>query len=271
MIAAMPVSLFHSLTALSCLVPACLLPLRSESRRDLAFWAAGGLAFLGAAVLAATLVGGGWVTGLAPTLWVSIATTMLAFGAAAVVSAQSWRVLPLLMPYLFVLGLIATVWLHALGRSLGGADIPSGWLSLHILVGVATYALLTLAAVAALAAFLQERALKLKKPNRLTRQLPSVADAESLSNRVLMISEVVLGLGLLTGVAVEWLEHGRLIVFDHKTLLSILAFLVIGALLLARKFTGIRGRMAARAVLVAYLLLTLAYPGVKFVTDVLLG
>ena len=33
----------------------------------------------------------------------------------------------------------------------------------------------------------------------------------------------------------------------------------------------IRGRRAARIVLLAYLLLTLAYPGVKFVTDVILA
>ncbi len=35
--------------------------------------------------------------------------------------------------------------------------------------------------------------------------------------------------------------------------------------------TGIRGRRAARWALLAYLLLTLAYPGVKFVTDVLMA
>lgn len=270
-IATMPVSLLHSLTALFCLVPASLLVVRAESRRDIAFWAAGGLAFSGSAVLSATLVGNGWVTGLAPALWVSIAATMAAFGAAAVLVRQAWRIFPLLMPYLFILGLIATVWLHAMGRPLAASDLPAGWVGLHILVGVATYALLTLASVAALAAFLQERALKLKKPNRLTRQLPSVADSESLSARLLMISEAVLGAGLLSGVAVEWLQYGRVIEFDHKILLSILAFLVIGALLLARRFTGVRGRMAARIVLVAYLLLTLAYPGVKFVTSVLLG
>jgi ABC-type uncharacterized transport system permease subunit len=46
---------------------------------------------------------------------------------------------------------------------------------------------------------------------------------------------------------------------------------VIGILLLARYRNGIRGRRAARLALLAYLLLTLAYPGVKFVTDVLIG
>ena len=42
-------------------------------------------------------------------------------------------------------------------------------------------------------------------------------------------------------------------------------------LLIADRRTGVRGRRAARYVLLAYLLLTLAYPGVKFVTDVVLA
>lgn len=46
---------------------------------------------------------------------------------------------------------------------------------------------------------------------------------------------------------------------------------MIGVLLAAYRFVGIRGRAAARIVLVAWLLLTLAYPGVKFVTEVLIG
>jgi ABC-type uncharacterized transport system permease subunit len=46
---------------------------------------------------------------------------------------------------------------------------------------------------------------------------------------------------------------------------------VIAALLAAHYRTGIRGRRAARYMLLGYLLLTLAYPGVKFVTDVLIG
>ena len=45
----------------------------------------------------------------------------------------------------------------------------------------------TLAALAAFAAFLQERALKTKKPTAFTRQLPSVADAEHLVVRLLTV------------------------------------------------------------------------------------
>ena len=81
----------------------------------------------------------------------------------------------------------------------------------------------------------------------------------------------MLGIGVVSGMATQYLMSGRLLVFDHKTTLSLLAFVVIGALLLLHWRTGLRGRQAIRLVLTAYLLLTLAYPGVKFVRDVLLA
>ena len=72
-------------------------------------------------------------------------------------------------------------------------------------------------------------------------------------------------------MASQWGVTGAVLVFDHKTILTIATFVVIGALLIAHFRSGIRGRRAARIVLVAYLLLTLGYPGVKFVTEVLLA
>jgi ABC-type uncharacterized transport system permease subunit len=78
-------------------------------------------------------------------------------------------------------------------------------------------------------------------------------------------------LGIVTGMAKQFTVSGSLLEFDHKTLLSILAFLVIGALLILHQRSGQRGQRVARLILLAYLLLTLAYPGVKFVTDVLMG
>jgi ABC-type uncharacterized transport system permease subunit len=91
-----------------------------------------------------------------------------------------------------------------------------------------------------------------------------------MSGWLLVACEAVLGIGLLTGVATRQMEGSPLFKIDHKTLLSLLSFVVIGGLLVAHKLTGMRGRVAARLVLVGFLLLTLAYPGVKFVTDVIL-
>jgi ABC-type uncharacterized transport system permease subunit len=138
-------------------------------------------------------------------------------------------------------------------------------------VSVVAYGLLTLAAVAGAAVVLQERALKTKRPTAFTRQLPAVADGEALQERLLLASAVVLGVALVTGSALSWRETGMLLRLDHKTVLSLATFLVIIVLLWLHHRQGLSERRAARYVLVAYLLLTLAYPGVKFVTDVVIG
>lgn len=264
-------SIILSLAALVALIPAAVLPLRREAGGpDPLFWAAVAVAVAGPGAYSLVLLGGGWPTGLGPALWVSIAVSMVIFAILAAASREGWRLRPLLLPYLILLGLIAVVW----GRAPAQAALvmaPDVWLGLHIAASVATYGLCTLAAVAAAAAFLQERALKGKRPTALSRVLPSISDASLLQVRLLAVSEAVLALGIATGMARDYLSSGQVLHFDHKTLLAVLAFLVIGALLILHHRSGLRGQRAARLVLLAYLLLTLAYPGVKFITDVVIG
>jgi ABC-type uncharacterized transport system permease subunit len=262
--------LFFTLSALAALVPASLLGLRQHPARDAVFWSAMGLAVLGSAIWSIIQSGDEWRTGLATTLWITVAVSLLLFAGLAVLSRDAWRLAPLLVPYMLILALFAALLRHARQGGLE-QNAPTVWISVHIVVSVVTYGLVTVAAVAALAAFLQERALKAKRPTALTRALPSMADCERLLVRLLIVSEVVLAVGLASGMAVEFEETGRLLIVDHKTLLTMAAFVVIGALLAAHYVSGLRGRQAARVVLVAYLLLTLGYPGVKFVTDVLLS
>lgn len=264
-------SIILSLAALVALIPAAVLPLRREAGGpDPLFWAAVAVAVAGPGAYSLVLLGGGWPTGLAPALWVSIAVSMVIFAILAAASREGWRLRPLLLPYLILLGLIAAIWgrVPAQGSLVTAPDV---WLGLHIAASVATYGLCTLAAVAAAAAFLQERALKGKRPTALSRVLPSISDASLLQVRLLAVSEAVLALGIATGMARDYLSSGQVLHFDHKTLLAVLAFLVIGALLILHHRSGLRGQRAARLVLLAYLLLTLAYPGVKFITDVVIG
>ena len=102
--------------------------------------------------------------------------------------------------------------------------------------------------------------------------MPAIAEAEHLQKRpALAVAPIVLAAGLLTGVGTLYSETGQLFTFTHKTIFAVAAFAVIVALLIVHNLTGLRGRRAARVVLVIYLLLTLAYPGVKFVQDILLG
>lgn len=265
----MPASpiLLDALAILS-LIPAALVPLRAGSGRGGAFWTVAGLAVLGPAALAAALLSGAWRTDFGTALWVSVAVSSALFAGLALGTRAGWRLAPLLMPYLVALGLIATVVRGEPRPMVGGA--PALWIDLHIVVSVLTYGLLTLAAVASLAVFLQERALKRKRPTRLTRMLPAVLESETMAGRLLAASEVVLGLGVASGMATLYFETGQALRLDHKTLLSLVAFGLIGALLVGHRVCGVRGRVAARVVLLAYLLVTLAYPGVKLVTQVLL-
>jgi ABC-type uncharacterized transport system permease subunit len=137
---------------------------------------------------------------------------------------------------------------------------------------VASYATLTLAAIAGTAVLLQERALKRRAQLGWTgRTLPPLADAEGMQIRLLTWSAGLMAAALATGAANEVIETGQLLAFTHKILLAFLAFALIVALLLLHHRTGLRGRYAARWLLAGYLLLLLAYPGVKFVKDVLIG
>lgn len=264
-----------SLTALLSLLPASLFPYSriggsGPQGRSTAFWAALGLAVIGPLAWSYVQLGGAWHTGLSTALWVTIATCMVLFTVLCLMTRPAWRLTPLLLPYLLLVGLLAMLAQGQPEPLLRGAG-AGPWIELHIAVSVVTYALLTLAAVASLGSFLQERALKAKRPTPLTRFLPSVAECDRLQVGLLTGSEVVLGIGLITGMAVLYREQGVPFRADHKTIFSLASFLVIGGLLLAHARTGMRGRAAARIVLIAYLLLTLGYLGVKFVSNVLLA
>ncbi len=266
----MPGNMLYSLSAVVALVPSVLLPLRRDHRPDFLYWLVLMVAVAGPLNWVLASMAGAWRTDLAMSLWVTVAASMGIFAVIAILSREAWRLTPLVSAYMAVLGIIAIIWRQASQKPLG--EVASGgWIGIHITVSVATYAVVTIAAVAALAAFLQERALKTKHPTALTRILPSVADCEGLEVRLLALGEIVLAIGMATGMALQLGETGTLLVFDHKTVLTITAFVVIGALLFAHFKTGLRGRKAARIALLAYLLLTLGYPGVKFVTDVILA
>ena len=258
------------LSALISLAPVTLVAYRRDAGLDILFWLACLVALTGPLALVAVLFSGVWQTNLSASLWMTIAVCMALFVAFCRVQRGAWRLAPLLGPYLIVLGLIATASIHAPSQAvLMGVD--SWWIKSHILVSVTTYALVTLAAIAGLAVLLQERALKTRQRTRLTGLLPSIVGAETMQVRLLVMSGVILGAGLATGAASQWLIMGEPIGLDHKTVFAISAFVVIGALLIAHFRTGVRGRRAARLALLAYLLITLGYPGVKFVSEVLIN
>jgi ABC-type uncharacterized transport system permease subunit len=268
-IGVMQAGLVLNVSALVSLVPVSALAFRRPRERDSLFWLLLAVAVAGSAVAAIDKLAQGWLSSLSAALWLIIVASLVMFVIVSATTAQGWRLVSLLLPYLFLLGIGAAV--TEFVPPVAPIAAPDRWIEVHVLVSVTAYGLLTLAAVAGFAVYLQERALKQRRPSTFTTVLPSVADAELLQIRLLGASALVLGLGLITGAATQYVETGRLVEVSHKTIFAVTAFAVVVLLLLVYRQTGLRGRRAARFVLVAYLLLMLASPGVKFVTDVILA
>lgn len=267
-------SITLGIAALLTLLPAALLPF---GRRDVLarrggflFWVLLLVATIGPVSFDISVAGGIWRTGFSATLWTIIGATMVIYLFVCILSAAARCLSGLLLPYLVLLALIALAWSSVPDQPLSD-NLITAWLRVHIGVSLVTYGLISISAVAALAIWVKERALRAHRVSGWSDILPAVADAEHLQIRLLIAAEVVLGAGLLTGVAAQLSASGAIIEFDHKTILSVVTFLIIGLLLLLNRGSGLRGRQAARIVLFAYLLITLAFPGVKFITDVVMG
>lgn len=240
------------------------------SKDGFLFWLLLGVATLGPVALEMAAGRGVWRTGFSTTLWTIIASTMLVYFLVCLVSVSARKLQPLLLPYLILLALIALLWSSVPEQSTGGVGMTT-WLQIHIAVSVVTYALITVAATAGFSVWLKERALRKRDTSLRIAALPAIAEGERLQLQLLILAELVLAAGLLSGAATQLAETGSLIAFDHKTVLSIAAFAVLGILLLLQRTSGLRGRRATQLVLITYLLITLAFPGVKFVTDVVLS
>ena len=97
-----------------------------------------------------------------------------------------------------------------------------------------------------------------------------MTSSEKLVLRFLLSGELVLAVGLITGMALLYLSDGRILIFDHKSIFAIAVFVIIGCLLFVNHNTGARGKTFTHLVLLSYLLLTLGYLGVKVVTQIIL-
>lgn len=145
-----------------------------------------------------------------------------------------------------------------------------GWqIKLHVFFALIAYSLLSVAALLAILLALQERALRSHQfDSRLLRSLPPLTLTEALMFRVIGAGFIGLTVTLLSGVLfVENLFAQHLV---HKTVLSIIAWLVFGLLLFGRWRWGWRGRRAVQLTLAGMLILLLGFFGSKFVLEMVL-
>jgi ABC-type uncharacterized transport system permease subunit len=148
--------------------------------------------------------------------------------------------------------------------------LPIEWqIKLHVVFALLAYSVLSIAALLAILLALQEQAMRGRRFNGIVAALPPLTLTEALMFQLIGAGFVLLTLTLLSGILfVENLLGQHLV---HKTVLSVAAWLVFGALLFGRWRYGWRGRRAVRLTLAGMALLLLAYFGSRFVLEVVLN
>ena len=146
----------------------------------------------------------------------------------------------------------------------------SPWLPLHWALGIASYGLFAAAVVHAWMMTRAEKQIRLAADPHAGVPLLTL---ERLTFRFATAGFILLSATLLAGLLFSETLYGegRSFKWDHKTVFSILSWLVFAFLLLGRLRFGWRGRKAVRVLYAGSLLLLLAYAGSRFVLEVVLG
>lgn len=147
-------------------------------------------------------------------------------------------------------------------------DISFG-LEAHILLSFAAYCVLLMAAVQALFVRLQIRELKHKTIHRFwVNKLPSLQSMESLLFDMILVGFVLLSIAL--GIGFIYVQDLMAQHIAHKTMFSVLSWLLFGLLLLRNWRGGLRGKRAANLTIYAFILLAIGFVGSKLVLELLL-
>ena len=150
-------------------------------------------------------------------------------------------------------------------------NMKSG-LGAHIIISLLAYSTLMLSAFQAALLAAQNNHLhqRLKNPQKMSflRTLPALEDMEYFLFRLIGIGLILLSLSLLSGF--YYLENLFGSSVAHKTILSILSWIIFGALLLGRWKYGWRGKTAVRWTIAGFMVLALAFFGSKFIQEYIL-
>jgi ABC-type uncharacterized transport system permease subunit len=149
-------------------------------------------------------------------------------------------------------------------------------LRVHLLVAIAAYSLLTIAAMHGLLMASIDRYLHGSTSDgrgtfgRILREVPPLLAMERLLFRLIGAGFVLLTATVVSGVFFTESLFGKPLRFDHKSVFTIASWLVFAGLLAGRFVFGWRGRTALRWTLAGFLMLLLAYVGSRFVLEVIL-
>lgn len=172
-----------------------------------------------------------------------------------------------LLPPLYALSAVAIL-CSLLGESAYTPQDFSYPIALHILLSILAYSILTIAAMQALALWLQDRLLKEHRLQQAMSFLPPLQTMESLLFEMLTAGTTLLALSIASGFL--FLEDILAQHLAHKMFFSLAALGVYSVLLWGRHTRGWRGKLAIRWTLGGFAALMLAYFGTKLVLELLL-
>ncbi len=146
----------------------------------------------------------------------------------------------------------------------------------HLLLAILAYSLMTMALVQSLllvAVHNQVRHKKLvshtsSKRNILLDRMPSVMEMEKDLFRLIWIGFIALTFAIAFGLLYSQELFGQAFRYDHKTVVTCIAWCIFGILLAGHHFRGWRGKFAARWTVIGFFMLMVAYIGVRFVLEI---
>jgi len=197
-----------------------------------------------------------------------------------VASIVSWLIATLLtvaIPRFATLTLLPVVYGFALLAVMGVWLVPSSYIThfetrpgllLHITIALNAYSTLVIAAFYAIQLHLINSRLKNKKINIASTPLPPLLTVEKQLYQLVLIGTLLLTLSLGTGFFFleDMLAQGK----AHKTVLSILSWCCYVYLLWKHKQQGVKIKTSVQITIVGASLLTLAYFGSRFISEILI-
>ena len=139
---------------------------------------------------------------------------------------------------------------------------------IHVLLSLLAYALLSLAAIQAIIVAIQDHHLRNHHTSGFIMQLPPLQVMERLLFEFVWVGFLLLTASIVSGFL--YLEDMFAQHLAHKTVFSILAWLIFSLLLIGRHRLGWRGAKAIYWTLSGYVLLMLAFVGSKLVLEFIL-
>ncbi|WP_106479015.1 cytochrome C assembly family protein [Phytohalomonas tamaricis] len=165
---------------------------------------------------------------------------------------------------LFPLAALSVLGVMGLPSNMTESHISPG-VVVHILTSVLAYSLLAIASVQAILLAFQNQALKRHHTRGIVQVLPPLTTMERLLFELITVGMVLLTASIISGALFihdMFAQH-----LAHKTVLSLLAWIIFGVLLWGRHYRGWRGSIAVRWTLGGIIVLFFAYFGSKFVLE----